>query len=121
MSLRSFLFVPGDSERKMAKVEDSEADALILDLEDSVAANRTEIARGMVRDYLQSADRSVCQLWVRMNPLDGPHALLDLAGVIQGRPDGFLLPKAQHSNDTRLLGKHVGRHRHAVELLHIAH
>ena len=52
--LRSFLFVPGDSDKKMAKGADSGADALILDLEDSVAASRTAIARGMVLDYLRT-------------------------------------------------------------------
>ena len=48
MTLRSFLFVPGDSERKMVKGEGNEADAIILDLEDSVSKDRLEIARGMV-------------------------------------------------------------------------
>jgi citrate lyase subunit beta / citryl-CoA lyase len=52
MTLRSFLFVPGDSEKKLSKGDASGADALILDLEDSVAPSRKEIARAMVRDYL---------------------------------------------------------------------
>ena len=52
MIIRSWLFVPGDSERKLAKGEENPADALILDLEDSVADSRQEIAREMVRDYL---------------------------------------------------------------------
>ena len=54
MSLRSFLFVPGDSERKLAKGEGVGADALILDLEDSVAPARKPLARGMVREYLDA-------------------------------------------------------------------
>src|SRR5258708_17117558 len=68
--MRSFLFVPGDSERKLAKAEDSAADALVLDLEDAVSADRIEIARKMVREYLHShRDRTRTQLWVRINPL----------------------------------------------------
>ena len=76
-ALRSFLFVPGDSERKLAKGGASGADALILDLEDAVAASRTAIARRMVLEYLQGRpDRSHQQLWVRINPLSTPAAML---------------------------------------------
>ena len=64
--LRSMLFIPGDSERKLSKGEASPADALILDLEDSVAPNRTPVARNLVRAYLDGRpDRSRQQLWVR--------------------------------------------------------
>ena len=94
MILRSMLFVPGDSDRKLAKGGDSPADALILDLEDSVAPDRTEIARGMVRAYLAARpERERQQLWVRINPLATPQALPDLAAVAGGAPDGIVLPK----------------------------
>src|SRR5258708_9060988 len=94
MILRSLLFVPGDSERKLAKAQLSKADALVLDLEDAVAAERLPVARTMVRDYLKSrTDRSKQQLWVRVNPLQTPLALDDLAGVIPGAPDAIMLPK----------------------------
>lgn len=97
--LRSMLFVPGDSERKLAKGGTSPADALILDLEDSVAASRTAVARGMVLAYLKSQpDRSRQQLWVRINPLSTPAAMLDLA-VTAGRPDGLVLPKVRSASD----------------------
>lgn len=93
---RSFLFVPGDSERKMAKGGGSAAQALVLDLEDSVAAERLPAARAMVREFLRAnADRSKQQLWVRINPLDSGKALDDLAQVVGGAPDGLLLPKCQ--------------------------
>ena len=60
MIIRSWLFVPGDSERKLEKARDNPADALILDLEDSVSDDRQELARQMVRDYLiDRKDRSV--------------------------------------------------------------
>jgi citrate lyase subunit beta/citryl-CoA lyase len=93
MEPRSWLFVPGDSERKLAKGADSGADALILDLEDSVAAGRRPVAREMVRAYLDARPKGGPALWVRINPLDGPDALADLAAVVGGTPDGIMLPK----------------------------
>ena len=92
--LRSLLFVPGDSEKKLAKSTSTAADALILDLEDSVAPERTAVARVMVAEFLQAhSDRSQQQLWVRINPLQTPEALADLVAVMPARPDGIMLPK----------------------------
>lgn len=106
--LRSMLFVPGDSERKLAKGAGSAADALILDLEDSVAAERTAIAREMVRGYLDAhPDRQERQLWVRINPLSTPAGLLDLAAVVGGRPDGILLPKPESAADVVMLDHYL--------------
>lgn len=103
--LRSLLFVPGDSERKLSKGGESKADALILDLEDAVAASRTQLARGMVVEYLKSRpDRSRQKLWVRVNPLDTPASMLDLAAVVAGAPDGILLPKVNGPVDITRLG-----------------
>ena len=105
MILRSFLFVPGDSERKLGKARGNEADALILDLEDSVAAERTAIARDMVAAYLSAeTDRSRQQLWVRINPLDSGKAMADLAAVMTGAPDGIVLPKTYSAADAVALG-----------------
>jgi len=106
--MRSFLFVPGDSERKLAKGAASGADALVLDLEDSVPADRIEVARGMVRDYLQSnCDRSRTRLWVRINPLSSEKALPDLAAIVAGAPDGILLPKIFGAADLSLLANYL--------------
>jgi citrate lyase subunit beta/citryl-CoA lyase len=91
--MRSFLFVPGDSERKLAKGPSSGPDGLILDLEDSVAADRKKTARHMVLDYLKSANRSGPKLYVRVNALDTGLTLGDLAIVMQGKPDGIVFPK----------------------------
>ncbi len=105
--LRSLLFVPGDSEKKLSKGIESAADALILDLEDAVAPSRTHIARGMVLDYLRSRpDRSKQQLWVRVNPLSTPAALLDLV-IVGGAPDGIVLPKVNSAQDVVQLSHYL--------------
>ncbi len=97
--LRSWLFVPADSERKLAKGGESGADALILDLEDSVAAARRPLAREMVVDYLRAhpAPRRP-QLWVRINPLDA-EGLVDAAAVVRAAPDGLVVPKVDGPDD----------------------
>jgi len=108
MILRSLLFVPGDSERKLAKAETNPADALILDLEDSVAAERRPFARGLVKEFLLAhRDRSHRQLWVRINPLDGRDALPDLTAVLDGAPDGIILPKTNGVADIIRLGYYL--------------
>ncbi len=101
MHHRSMLFVPGDSERKLAKGEGAGADALILDLEDAVAADRRPFARSLVREYLAArlGDARRPALWVRINPLDSGDALADLAGVMPGAPDGIVVPKTNSGED----------------------
>lgn len=103
--IRSWLFVPGDSEKKLTKGRGNAADALILDLEDSVADDRQEIARGLVRDFLTAnSDRGRQELWVRINPLSHEFSLPDLAAIMPGRPDGIVLPKADSAADVNRLG-----------------
>jgi citrate lyase subunit beta / citryl-CoA lyase len=103
LPLRSLLFVPGDSERKLGKAESCEADALILDLEDSVAPNRTPAARELVLSYLKAhPDRSKRKLFVRINDIASSSALLDLA-VVAGAPDGIVLPKSNSGGDVARL------------------
>lgn len=102
---RSWLFVPADSDRKIAKALASEADAVIFDLEDSVAeANRPE-ARERVVATLRGAEPSAQQRWVRINPLAGGAAEADLAVIVAGRPHGVVLPKAESGEDVRLLAR----------------
>ena len=96
--MRSFLFVPGDSERKQTKALSTAADALILDLEDSVDVTQLPAARARVHELLRSRpDRSRQQLWVRVNALSSGVLLEDLAAVMadasEGGPDGIVLPK----------------------------
>ncbi len=108
MMIRSWLFVPGDSERKLAKGRDNPADALILDLEDSVSDDRQQVAREMTCAYLKSRpDRARQKLWVRINPLDNPLSLPDLAAVMPGAPDGICLPKVYSAKDVGTLANYL--------------
>ena len=93
---RSFLFVPADSERKMTKAAAAGADALILDLEDSVVASARPTARGLARDYLDDK----ANVWVRINPLDTADANADLDAVMPAGPAGIVLPKPRSADDT---------------------
>ena len=99
MTLKSLLFVPGDSEKKLAKAASTGADALLLDLEDAVSQDRLPAARRLVLDYLKSHDRSSQQVWVRINPLNTPLSLPDLVAVMPGKPDGIVLPKPLNASD----------------------
>ena len=94
MKLRSLLFVPGDRPERMEKALALGADALILDLEDSVALAAKAAARAAVAGFLRGAERS-CRLFVRVNPLGSGHASDDLAAVLDARPDALVLPKAE--------------------------
>jgi citrate lyase subunit beta/citryl-CoA lyase len=107
ISARSWLFAPGDSERKMEKATSGPADIVLFDLEDAVAEIEKPKARGQVAAFLaaQPADRS--RLWVRINPLQGPHALADLKAAMSGRPGGIMLPKARHGADVGRLHQHL--------------
>lgn len=104
--MRSMLFVPGDSERKIAKSRDCAADAIVLDLEDSVAPTRKGAARAMVAAMLRERSHGTA-LWVRINPLDTPDALPDLAAVVGGAPAGIMLPKAAAPADVERLSHHL--------------
>lgn len=106
--LRSLLFVPGDSERKQVKALASEADALILDLEDSVAASQLPAARGRVAEVLSAhPSRERQQLWVRVNPLSSGLLLDDLVAVMAGRPDGLVLPKVSSVAEVAQIGHYL--------------
>lgn len=104
--MRSLLFVPADSERKIAKGMSSAADALILDLEDSVGPNNKPTARRMCVEVLGSA-KTAKKLFVRMNALDTPHALADLAAVVRARPAGIMLPKCRGGEDMQTVSNYL--------------
>jgi citrate lyase subunit beta/citryl-CoA lyase len=81
------------SERKLARSQQSGADALILDLEDSVVPANRPAARAQARAFLAEAGDSGFRRYVRINPLASGAALDDLAAVLPGKPHGILLPK----------------------------
>lgn len=104
---RSYLFVPGDSEKKLQKAADSRADALIIDLEDSVDAGSREGARGLAAEFL--ATRGDRPAWVRINPLDSPDSPKDLLAVVAAGPAGIVLPKARGVADVAALAASLDR------------
>ena len=101
LAARSLLFAPGDSPRKLEKAGLSAADLVIIDLEDAVAESAKPDARKAVASHLKATHRRQPH-WVRINPLDTPHALPDLAAIVPARPDGIVLPKATRADAERL-------------------
>ena len=100
---RSFLFVPADSEKKLAKARACGADALVVDLEDAVAAAARPAARRLAHAFI--ADGAPCDLWLRINALDTADAMLDLRAVMPAAPAGIVLPKAAGAAEVIELGK----------------
>jgi citrate lyase subunit beta / citryl-CoA lyase len=99
MAVRSWLFVPGDSEKKLGKAAATGADAVIIDLEDSVAATNKVVARELTLAWLGAHRAQVTGgkrlgRWVRINALDTPLWREDLLAVLPGAPDGVMLPKS---------------------------
>lgn len=107
MKMRSWLFAPGDSERKMEKAVEGGADVVIFDLEDAVAIENKPEARRMVRAFLEASPDARSRIFVRVNPLDGPHTLDDLVAIMPGRPGGIMLPKAYGRQDVEALDKYL--------------
>ncbi len=101
---RSWLFIPGDSEKKLGKITECGADAVIIDLEDSVAASHKDTARQLTTSYLVDQKGHVPpQLWVRINPLDSPWCIADVAALSGLNPHGLVLPKAEGPADVARL------------------
>lgn len=107
--LRSMLFIPGDSEKKLGKADDAGADALILDIEDAVAPARKPAARELIAAHLAARPRAArkSQLWVRINPLGARDALIDLAAIVASEPDGVVQPKTNGPEDVLRLSHYL--------------
>lgn len=114
--LRSMLFIPGDSEKKLGKVDTCGADAVILDLEDAVAPANKAAAREMVAAFIKERPRGsrTLQLWVRVNPFDTGLTLDDLAAVVPFAPDGIMQPKTNDPDCLRRMS-------HYLDALEAAH
>jgi len=125
MILRSLLFVPADSEKKLAKSKASPADALILDLEDSVAPENRPKARSLARDFLK--DRNRQSIWVRINPVGSPDFFADMEAVVAAKPAGLIVPKPDGPQDLLVLDAHLitletqsGLPQRSIQLLPVA-
>lgn len=103
--MRSLLFVPGDSAKKLGKALMSGADAVIVDLEDSVAADQKGAARLTALAFLreQHGEAGRPMLYVRINGFDSGLSDSDLDAVMTAAPDGIMLPKAGGGADIALL------------------
>ena len=100
--MRSWLFAPGDSERKMTKASDSAADIVLLDLEDSVSPENKPAARTAVADFLKTREDKH-RIWVRVNPLRSGEIEADLDAIMGAAPGGLFLPKAEGKADVEAL------------------
>ncbi|MBS0276959.1 MAG: CoA ester lyase [Proteobacteria bacterium] len=125
MILRSLLFVPADSEKKLAKSQSSPADALILDLEDSVAGQNRPKARGLVKEFLK--DKHSQSVWVRINPLGSEDFIRDVESVVGSNPAGLVIPKPDGPQALREIDNHIstreakaGLHHGDIKLLPVA-
>jgi citrate lyase subunit beta / citryl-CoA lyase len=107
--MRSLLFVPGDDEKKLLKGLHSGADALIIDLEDSVALSNKSAAREITKAFLlaHAHEAGAPQLFVRVNALSTGLAAKDLDAVMAGRPAGIVLPKCESGADVAQLGARI--------------
>lgn len=102
--MRSLLFVPADSERKLAKGFASEADVIIVDLEDSVALSNKAAAREIAASFISSERRATrAQIFVRVNDLTTGLTEDDLASIVTVAPDGIMLPKCNSGQDVQRL------------------
>jgi citrate lyase subunit beta/citryl-CoA lyase len=103
---RSWLFVPADSEKKIRKALESDADAVIFDLEDSVAPSRKAAARDILKNLPKQSNGP--QWWVRINPLGSEYHKDDLTLIGSAYVHGIVLPKAESGADVTQLAHRTG-------------
>ncbi|MFZ2358071.1 MAG: CoA ester lyase [Anaerolineae bacterium] len=102
---RAMLFMPGDSLRKIEKAIGLGVDSIVMDLEDGVAFNQKAEARRTVFEALQTLDFGRSERLVRMNPMGSDLAEPDLRSTIAGRPDGYVLPKAEFAEQVEAVAE----------------
>lgn len=105
MPHRSWLFVPGDNEAKLANAAGAGADVVVLDLEDSVTPEAKGAAQRTALGWLQAhrGNPGLSARWVRINSIGSPWWREDLAAVMRGAPDGIMLPKCESPDQLRML------------------
>jgi citrate lyase beta subunit len=110
---RSFLFVPGSEERKLAKAAGLGADAVILDLEDGVAPERKAEARAQIRACLQAQDGQAVEWLIRLNGFSTPYFEADLETSVRAGPDALVIPKVDSPEILQLVDAHLTQAEHA--------
>lgn len=109
MTPRSWLFVPADAPQKMQKGRAGDADALIIDLEDSVAESAKPEARRLAAEFVSGAGESRQQLWVRVNPLSTPFIGDDLDMAVMAGVSGIVAPKVNGASDVLAISARLDR------------
>ena len=124
---RAVHFVPGANDKMLGKSIDFAADALVLDLEDSVTPDNKASARKTVTEWLQKVDFKGRERMVRMNPLETPWGVADLEATMAGRPDSYMVPKVRTFADVEKIDsilsgfeKQFGYPERSVKLLLLA-
>jgi citrate lyase subunit beta / citryl-CoA lyase len=110
---RSLHFVPGANDRMLSRALGTAADGLVLDLEDAVTPARKGDARRAVAEWLATADFRGKQRTVRMNPLDTPWGLEDIAATMAHPPDAYVVPKVSTLAELQIIDTEIGRHERA--------
>ena len=118
MILRSLLFVPADSEKKLAKAKSSPADALILDLEDAVAAVNRPKARELAIEFLK--DKHPQSVFVRVNPVGSADYARDIAAIAPASPAGLVIPKPDSPATLQAVERDLAPYDASIKLLPVA-
>lgn len=119
---RSVHFVPGANDKMLEKSLATEADSLVLDLEDAVTPDNKASARQTVTDWLRDVDFGRQERVVRINPFDTPWGRDDVVATMAGRPDAYLVPKIRSVDELGELDEIISAHEdadtdHPVELI----
>lgn len=110
-------FVPGGNEKMLTKALTTQADALVLDLEDAVTPDTKDVARHVVSSWLADIDFSLQERLVRINPIDTPWFQADLEATMVHPPDAYMIPKVNNGDEVRLIDRAISsleaQHGHA--------
>ncbi|HUN98643.1 MAG TPA: CoA ester lyase [Bradyrhizobium sp.] len=104
---RSLLFMPGSNARALEKARNLSTDVIILDLEDSVAADAKPLAREQIANAIAAKGFGKREIWIRTNGIETPWWRDDVAMAGQARPDGILVPKVSSVDDLNAIGEHL--------------
>ena len=105
---RSLLFMPGSNARALEKARNLPADGIILDLEDSVAPEAKALARDQIAAAVAAGGFGRREVLIRVNALDSPWWVDDVAMAGKARPDGILVPKVSSVKDLSLIADRLG-------------